>query len=107
MPVDGDDESEAHGGFGGGDADGKDGEHDAAEGFGFRAVTPESDEVEVSRVEHEFDAHQNQDGVAASERAREADGKQERGEKEIAVERVHGFFRSCMAITTAPIMAAV
>src|SRR5688572_6863444 len=107
VPVDGDDEREPDRSFSGGDADGEDGEHDSAECLGSGTITPEGDKVQVGRVEHKLDSDENEDRIATCQRASEADGKQKGGEQQIAVERVHDFFRSCIAITTAPIMAAV
>ena len=42
-----------------------------------RTEAPEGDEVEVGGVEHELDADEDEDGVAAGERAGEADGEEQ------------------------------
>ena len=67
VAVNGNDEREADGGFGGGDGDGEDCEEDAGLGGGcdLRGVAPEGDEIEVGGVEHEFDAEEDKDGVAS------------------------------------------
>ena len=74
VAVDGDDEGEADGGFGGGDCDGKYREDYPGVGGGrdLRGVTPEGDEVDVGGVEHQLDAEEHEDGVAAGERGGEA-----------------------------------
>ena len=51
-------------------------EHDAGERFRVFAETPERDEVQVGRVEHEFDADEHEDGVAPRQRAGQADCKE-------------------------------
>src|SRR5215472_3538588 len=73
-----------------------------------RAVTPECDEVQIRRVEHQFDANENEDGVAADERGCQTDGEQECGDEEVANRCCH-FLLLCsrMAIVTAPTSAAV
>ena len=54
------------------------------------AVEPaERDEVDVDRVQHQLDAEQDADGVAAGHRAEEADAEDHRGEREIGLE-AHG-----------------
>src|SRR5438445_2051368 len=90
MAVDGNNQREADGGFGGGDADRKNNEHDAGERLGMRTVPPERDEVEVGGVEHEFDADEDEDGVAARQRAGEADGEEQGGEDEVRLQGSHG-----------------
>ncbi len=80
MAVDGEDDAQADGSFGGGDADGENGEHDAGQRLGMRSIAPEGDEVQVGGVQHQLNADQDKDGVAAGERAGQADGKDEGGE---------------------------
>src|ERR1022692_5051670 len=76
VAVDGYHEREADRGLGGGDRYGEDHEDDAGRGGGGGAVAPERDEVQVGRVEHQLYAQQNQDAVAARERAGQPDGEQ-------------------------------
>src|SRR6185437_7482985 len=87
---------------------GEDGKHHSGEKFRVRPIAPEGDQVEVGRVEHQFDADQNEDGATPRERAGEADGEEQRGDEEISRKRRHLLLAfSCMATMTAPIVAAV
>src|SRR6185503_16675948 len=54
------------------------------------AETPKGDKVQVRGVEHQFDADENNDGVAARQRAGQADAKEQRRQQEIAMQRRHG-----------------
>src|SRR5258706_445164 len=72
-----------------------------------RAVAPKGKEIQVRSVEHQFDADEHDNGVAAEEGAGEADGKEHGGDGEAAGERVHLRFLSGIASVTAPISAAV
>src|SRR5262249_48316378 len=82
-------------------------EHDSGQRFRMFAETPERNEVKVRCVQHEFDADEDDDGVAACQRTGQADGKQKRAQEEIAGERTHFFPSSFIAIITATIKAAV
>src|SRR5688572_23156520 len=67
------------------------------------AVEPgQRDEGEIHGVEHELDAHENDDRVAACEHADHADDEQNRGEKQRFLDHV----TLRLARTTAPTMAA-
>src|SRR5439155_142230 len=55
------------------------------------AVAPEGDEIEIGGVEHQLDAEEHEDGVAARERAGEADGEERGREQEAEVQRRHGW----------------
>src|SRR6185312_1708910 len=68
VAIDGEDDAEADCGFCCGDADREDREHDASQRGRVRAVAPEGDEVEVGGVEHQFNADEHKDGVAAGKR---------------------------------------
>ena len=75
MAINGDDEGETNGGFGGGDGDGKDRDHYASWWLRLRAETPESDEIQVGGREHHLDADQNENGVTPAERGEQADAE--------------------------------
>ena len=62
--------------------DGKDGNHDADRGLGLRTETPESDEIEIGRGEHQFDADENENGVTPAEGGEQSGAKQRRGDDE-------------------------
>src|SRR6185369_2809639 len=53
------------------------------------AVTPESDEVQVGGIQHQFDADQDDDGVAARQRPCQTDAEEQCGEQQITRERRH------------------
>src|ERR1035441_448654 len=94
-------------GFGRGNANRKDYEHYSGKRQRMGAVTPEGNEVEVCRVEHQLDADEHDDGVAPRQSARQADGEEQRRDEQIAEQRSHSFSFSRMAMITAPISAAV
>ncbi len=73
--VDGDDQSQADGRFRGGDGEDDDGERLAGDQRR-RHVAPEGHQVDVDGVQHQLDAHQNGDGVAAAEHAIQADAEE-------------------------------
>ena len=52
MAVNGDDQGETNGGFGGGDSNGKDRDQYASWWLRLRAEAPESDEIQVRGCEH-------------------------------------------------------
>src|SRR4051794_12142774 len=108
MSINGNHQPQSYSGFGRSDGNGKNGKHHAGQQFRMRTVAPERDEVQVGRVQHELDADQHQDRVAACERAGEADGEHQRGDEEVSGQRRHlGSPFSCMATITAPTSAAV
>ena len=76
-----------------------------------RAEAPEGDQIQVGRIEHELNADENHDGVAANERAGETDSKQQSRDEKIPGKRRNGCHLglsfSCMATMTAPMVAAV
>src|SRR5262245_24401101 len=82
-PEDQDDQGEAESDLGDGDADGEHGE-DEPRGVGVEAR--EGHEVDVDGVQHELDAEQDADGVAAGDDPEEADGEQRGGEREVRLE---------------------
>src|SRR3984957_206284 len=63
----------------------------------------EGDQVNVHRVQNQFDGHQNDDDVSTREHADYADGEQRETEPKIMIYGNHYTLR--FAITTAPIMA--
>jgi len=68
--------------------DGENSEHHAGKQFGMRAEAPEGDQVEVGGVQHELNADEHENGVAAHERAGEADGEEQSRNEEITGESV-------------------
>src|SRR4051794_12717997 len=80
--IDVNDERETNRSFGRGNSNREENYHHARQRFGMRAKTPEGQEVQVRGVEHQFDADENDDGVAAEKRAREADRKKQSGHGE-------------------------
>src|SRR4051812_22770786 len=101
-------QSQSHSGLSGCHSNGKNRKHHAGQEFRMRTVTPERDQVQVRRVQHEFDSDQHQDGVAPRERAGQPDGKHQRGHQQISGERRHLLSPfSCIATITAPSSAAV
>ena len=86
VAVNGDHQGEADRGFGGGDRDGEDHEHHAGGRRGRGTITPEGDEIDVRRVEHQLDTEEDEDGVAPREGADEADAEKRAGEQEAEVE---------------------
>ena len=89
MAVNRDDQCKPDRSFGRRDADGENNEHHSGERFGIFAEPPEGDEVQVRGVEHEFDADEDQDGVAPGQRASQSDAEEQRGENQIVVQRNH------------------
>src|SRR5581483_37885 len=80
---------------------------------GVRAEAPERNEIQIRRVEHEFDADENDNRISARHRPGKTNCEEERGHKEISVQRRHlappdcSFAVSRRARITAPIKAAV
>src|SRR5690348_9502639 len=99
--VERDDQGEAHGDFRGGVSHHQEGDGVAAHGA---AVAGQGDEVQVGGVEHELDAHEDHQRVAADEHARDADGEQQEGDEEDRVRGSHQT-RSDFARTMAPTSA--
>ena len=77
MAIDGEDQGEAHGGFGCGDGDREDDEEKSRQCFRMRTVAPEGEEVEVCGVEHQFDSGEHENGAAAGQRSCETDRKKQ------------------------------
>src|SRR5579862_104726 len=103
-----DDEAKSNRGFRGGHGNRKNRKHHASERFGMRSVAPESNQIQIGCIQHQFNADQHEDRVAPRERARKADGKQQPGHQQIACQRIHlALSFSCIATMTAPISAAV
>src|ERR1043166_3219330 len=71
-------------------SDGKDHEHHAGEFVRIGAVTPEGDEVQVRGVEHQLNADEHEDGVAARQRPGESDAEEQRGENDVVEQGCHG-----------------
>src|SRR5688572_8068097 len=68
------------------------------------AITAERDERQVHRVQHDLDRQQNRDQIPAEKDARRADGKENRRDNQVMVERNHDW-PSRRASTTAPTIA--
>src|SRR5439155_572327 len=101
-PEQGDDDGQADSGLGRGHGHDEEDEHLP----GHRLVlVREGDERQIDRVEHQLDAHQDDDGVAPDQDADAADGEQERGDEQEELDPHHLTLR--LAMTTAPIMAAI
>ena len=86
MPVNRDHQGEADRCFRRGDGDGKDRDHDACGRGCLRAETPERDEIQVCRGEHQLDADENKDGVAPAQRGQQSDAEQSCGNDEKELE---------------------
>ena len=98
QAVERDDDGEADGHLGGGDGDDK--EHEdlrvvVGESERGDTVASEGDERKVGGVEHELEAHENDEEVAAQEDAGESDGKKQTTDQEIIAEGGHGLSADC------------
>ncbi len=98
QSVERDDDGEADSHLGGGDGDDK--EHEdlrvvVGESEGGDAVAGEGDEGEIGRVEHQLEAHEDDEEVAAQEDAGESDGKKQTADQEIIAEGGHGLSADC------------
>ena len=80
MAVDCDDQREADRRFRPRESHGKNHEQNTGQRFGMRAEPPERDEIEVRRVQHQFDADENENGVPPRDRPGKTDGEQQRGD---------------------------
>jgi len=87
MAVNGNHHRKANSGLGGGDGNGKNCDYHADWLLRGRTETPESNEIQVRRGQHHFNADENENGVAPTERGEEADGEQRRGNDEENLER--------------------
>src|SRR3954453_17535487 len=74
VPVNGNDEGQTNSGFSCCYANGENRKHDPGECFGVWATAPECNEVEIGRIEHQFDSYENEDCVAPRQRTGETDG---------------------------------
>ena len=98
MPEDADDDGQPHGGLGG--RHGHDEEHhDVATGT---VELGQSHEAQVDGVEHQLDAHEENDGIPPKQYAGHAEAEEDGRESEGRAEQ-HQTFR--LARTTAPTMA--
>src|SRR5581483_2440886 len=86
--------------------DGHDEEHDD---LTVRAAerSPERDERQVDRVQHDLDRQEDRDQVAAHEHPRRANGEQDGRQHQVVVERRHQRCPSRRASTTAPTIATM
>src|SRR5579859_40660 len=102
VPHEGDQDAEGDGNLRRGDCDDEDREDLPAEVV---IVMPESDEIDVHRVEQQLQRHQHDQDVAPQQHARRSDHEQDRSEHDMPPERHHhpGSFR---ASTMAPTRAA-
>ena len=82
-------------------------EYNARQRFGMGAIAPKRNEVQVGRVEHQFDADENQDRVATCQRPRQPNAEEQSREEQVSAQRIHSpsFWR--IARITPPIKAAV
>src|SRR5206468_5878217 len=106
---DGDDDGQSDGSLGSGRGDDEEHRRVPGEEASHRRVrhqrkARERQEREVDRVEHQLDAHQDDDRVAPQDHAGGAEGEQQRGQDEVVlglvgVEEVHQIFT--LATTTA------
>jgi hypothetical protein len=83
MTVKGNHQRQADRRLRGADGDGKTANITPVSAFGVRAETPEGDEIQIRRVEHQLHADQHQDRVAARQRAGQADAKEQGGQDQI------------------------
>src|SRR3989442_398672 len=97
-----DDDGEPDGGLGRGHRHDEEDEHLTGHRL---VVVREGDERQVDRIEHQLDAHQDDDGVASDQHADAADREQERGDEQEELDPHQDTFR--WARTTAPTMAAI
>jgi hypothetical protein len=84
--IDREDERKPDRGFGGGERDDEEREdlpRQVHRRRGGLDIAPERNQVDVHRVQHQLDAHQDCNGVAPCERAVQADAKERGGENEI------------------------
>src|SRR5712664_806485 len=108
---DGDDDGEAHGGLGGGHGDDEEDGGVAAQEARLGGGAPhqreprEGEEGEVHRVEHQLDAHQDDEGIAPQHHAHPAEREEDRAEEQVMQRPDHQIFP--LETTTAPTMATV
>src|SRR5690242_15101122 len=93
APIDGDDHRQRDSGLGGGHGDDEDGEDLASQANAQGSLVDEArcepDESDVDGVEHDLDAHQNADRVAAAQRAKQANAEQNRAQHQHRIECDH------------------
>lgn len=91
MAVNGDDEREADGRFGGGDGDGKDRDHHAGRLLRLRTEAPERNEIQIRRCQHHLDTDENENSVTPAERGEQSDAEQRRRYDQEKLKRgIHG-----------------
>src|SRR5213593_3905067 len=76
VAINGDDHRQTNRGFGGGDRDGKDCEHHTCWLVRLWSETPERDEIQIRRGQHQLDADEDENRVTPAKRRQESDGKQ-------------------------------
>jgi len=81
MAINGDNQSQPDRRLRGRHANRENDEHHAGQRFGMFAVTPVGNEVQVRRVEHQLDADEDDDRVAAAQSAGQTDREESGGEK--------------------------
>src|SRR5439155_25451653 len=74
-------------GFGSGDRDRENCEHHAGWLMRLRSETPECDEIQIRRGQHQLDADEDKNRVPPAQRRQEPDGKQARGNDEKGLKR--------------------
>src|ERR1700681_380799 len=82
MAVNGDDERESDGRFGGGDGDGENRDHDADWLLRCRTEAPERDKIQIRCRQHQLNADQNKNGMTSAERGEQSDAEERGGDDE-------------------------
>jgi hypothetical protein len=62
----------------------EDGKHHTRQQLGMGPVSPEGNQVQIRRIQHQLNPNQHQDGVAARQRSGEANGEQQGGNKQMS-----------------------
>jgi hypothetical protein len=75
MAINGDDHRQTNRGLGSGDRDGEDGEHHAGWLVRLRSETPECDEIQIRRGQHQLNTDEDKNRVTSTKRSEEASGK--------------------------------
>lgn len=90
MPVNGDHQRESYRGLGRRHRDGEEDKDDARGGSWIGSEAPECDEINTGCIEHQLDAQQHEDGVAAGQSRRQADAKQGTRKQQTNSQRIYG-----------------
>src|ERR1051325_12044881 len=93
VAINGDDHRQTNRGFGSGDRDGEDCKHYASRLVRLRSETPECDEIQVRRGQHQLDADENKNCVTSTQGGEESDGKKCGGNEDKGLKG--GFHFSC------------